>query len=105
MKSLFNRLQERAKLWGLKEAFSGGSNYSAPRPSLYCEGCDVWHPLFDHVRPRAQGMQPGEFKIRKKEPRGSDSGNDARSGATSVPSFPKLKRGASRKHLPRWPVS
>jgi len=74
MKSFFNKLQERARLWSLREVDSGGSNYSAqPRP---------W---FINDRPKKTGMQPGEFRIRRKEPRGSDPGNDARALGESVP--------------------
>jgi len=68
MKSHFNKLEERARLWGLKEAFSGGSSYSAPE-----------RPWFVNERvPELLRMQPGEFKVRRrKEPRGSDPGNVA----------------------------
>lgn len=76
LKSLFNRLQERAKLWSLKETFSGGSNYSGTRPTTYCEACDAWHPVFDHGWPCwhnrlgkplvSKAAPPGSIQIRRK---------------------------------------
>lgn len=55
MKSHFQRLQARAKLWTPREVDSGGSNYSAPN-----------RPWFINDQQKKTGMKPGEFRVRKK---------------------------------------